>query len=50
MAEKKSAMSTFIVRTDAIHAKSGTAFYGEKVKLTEAEARTLLAEGKVSKA
>ena len=48
MAEKKTSTSSFIVRTDAVHAKTGTAFYGQKVKLTEAEAKPLLAEGKVS--
>ena len=47
MAEKK---STFIVRTDAVVvAKSGTAFYGEEVKLSDEEAKPLLTEGKVSK-
>ena len=46
MAERK---STFIVRTDAVHAKSGPAFYGEKVKLSDEEAKPLLKEGKVSK-
>jgi hypothetical protein len=50
MAEKKPSASSFIVRTDAIHAKTGTAFYGEQVKLTAAEAKPLLAEGKVGKA
>ena len=47
MAEKK---STFIVRTDAVVvAKSGTAFYGQEVKLSDEEAKPLLTEGKVSK-
>jgi len=46
MAAKKK--STFIVRTDAVHAKTGPAFYGQEVKLTDKEAKPLLAEGKVS--
>jgi hypothetical protein len=50
MAEKKSAKSTFIVRTDAVIASSGKpSFYGEKVKLSDEEAKELLKEGKVSK-
>jgi hypothetical protein len=50
MGEKKTSASTYVVRTDAVIAKTGPAFYGDKVKLTEAEAKPLLAEGKVSKA
>ena len=46
MAEKK---STFIVRTDAVVAKSGTTFYGEEVKLSDAEAKPLLKDGRVEK-
>ena len=47
---KKSEKSTYTVRTDAVHASSGKpAFYGEKVKLSEEEAKPLLKEGKVSK-
>jgi hypothetical protein len=49
MAEKRTGKSTYVVRTDAVVAKSGTAFYGEEVKLTPEEAKPLLAEGKVSK-
>jgi hypothetical protein len=47
--EKKSGKSSYVVRTDAVVAKSGTAFYGEEVKLTDEEAKPLLKEGKVSK-
>jgi hypothetical protein len=46
MAGKK---STFIVRTDAVHAKSGTAFYGEEIKLSEEQAKPLLKAGQVEK-
>jgi len=46
MAAKKKT-SAFIVRTDAVHAKSGPAFYGQTVKLTQQEAKPLLAERKV---
>ena len=50
MAEKKSAKSSYVVRTDAVIASSGKpAFYGEKLKLSEEEAKPLLREGKVSK-
>jgi hypothetical protein len=50
MAEKKSAKSVYVVRTDAVIASSGTPhFYGEKVKLSEEEAKPLLKDGKVSK-
>jgi hypothetical protein len=50
MAEKKTSAGTYVVRTDAVIAKSGPAFYGDKVKLSGDEAKPLLAEGKVSKA
>jgi hypothetical protein len=30
MAEKRTGKSTYVVRTDAVVAKSGTAFYGEE--------------------
>jgi hypothetical protein len=50
MAAKKSAKSSYVVRTDAVVASSGKpAFYGEKVSLSEEEAKPLLKEGKVSK-
>ena len=49
MAEKKPAKSSYVVRTDAVIASSGKpSFYGEKVKLSEEEAKPLLREGKVS--
>ncbi len=49
--EKKPAKSTFIVRTDAVIASSGKPhFYGEKVKLSDEEAKPLLRDGKVEKA
>jgi hypothetical protein len=32
-----------------VHASSRPAFYGQKVKLTEEEAKALLKDGKVSK-
>ncbi len=51
MAEKKKAKSTFIVRTDAVHASSGKPhFYGEKVQLSDEEAKPVLKDRKVSKA
>jgi hypothetical protein len=43
MAEKKSAKSTFVVRTDQVVASNKPHFYGEKV------IKPLLREGKVSK-
>ena len=46
---RRRAKSTFIVRTDAVVASSETAFYGEKVKLSDEEAKPLLKEGKVSR-
>ena len=50
MAEKKSAKSSYVVRTDHVLASSGKpSFYGEKVKLSDEEAKPLLTEGKVSK-
>jgi hypothetical protein len=49
MAEKKSAKSTFVVRTDQVVASNKPHFYGEKVKLSEQEVKPLLREGKVSK-
>jgi hypothetical protein len=49
MATKKQAKSTYTVRTDAVIAASKPHFYGEKVKLSEEEAKPLLREGKVSK-
>jgi hypothetical protein len=50
MAEKKPAKSSYIVRTDAVIASSGKpSFYGDKVKPSEEEAKSLLREGKVSR-
>lgn len=50
MAAKKEVKSTYTVRTDAVVASSGkAAFYGEKVKLSEEEAKPLLKDGRVSK-
>jgi hypothetical protein len=49
MPEKKTSNSTFIVRTDMVVASSRPHFYGDKVKLSEEEAKPLLREGKVSK-
>jgi hypothetical protein len=49
MAEKKAAKSSYVVRTDAVVAKSGTAFYGEEVKLSAEEAKPLLKDGRVEK-
>jgi hypothetical protein len=50
MAEKKQAKSSYVVRTDQVLASSGKpSFYGEKVKLSDEEAKPLLREGKVSK-
>jgi len=50
MAEKKAANSTYTVRTDGVIASSGKpAFYGEKVKLSDEEAKPLLKDGRVSK-
>jgi hypothetical protein len=49
MAAKKQAKSTYTVRTDAVITSSKPHFYGEKVKLSEEEAKPLLREGKVSK-
>ena len=50
MAEKKSAKSSYVVRTDHVLASSGKpSFYGEKVKLSDEEAKPLLKEGRVSK-
>jgi hypothetical protein len=49
MAEKKAAKSTYVVRTDAVIASSKPHFYGEKVKLSEEEAKPLLKDGRVSK-
>jgi hypothetical protein len=50
MTERKPRAGTYVVRTDTVIAKSGPAFYGDKVKLSADEAKPLLAEGKVSKA
>jgi len=47
MAAKKK--STFIVRTDMVFASNKPHFHGEKVKLTDEEAKPLLKEGKVEK-
>jgi hypothetical protein len=42
--------STSIVRTDAVHASTGKPhFYGEKVQLSDEEAKPLLKSGQVSK-
>ena len=50
MAETKgTSKSTFIVRTDQVFASSKPHFHGEKVKLSDEEAKPLLKEGKVSK-
>ena len=49
MAAKKSGKSTFIVRTAHVFASSKPHFHGEKVKLSEEEAKPLLKEGKVSR-
>ena len=49
MAAKKESKSTFIVRTDAVIASNKPHFYGEKVKLTDEEAKPLLKDGRVSK-
>jgi len=47
---KNSGKSTFTVRTDCVIASMGKPhFYGDKVKLTEDEAKPLLKDGKVSK-
>jgi hypothetical protein len=44
------AKSTFTVRTDAVIASTGKpSFYGEKVRLSDEEAKPLLREGKVEK-
>ena len=51
MAEKTPAKSTstYTVRTDMVTASTKPHFYGEKVKLSDEEAKPLLKEGKVSK-
>ncbi len=50
MAEKKSAKSSYVVRTDAVVASSGKpSFYGEEVKLSAEEAKPLLKDGRVEK-
>jgi hypothetical protein len=49
MAEKTSAKSSYVVRTDQVVASNTPHFYGEKVKLSDEEAKPLLKEGKVSK-
>ena len=41
--------STFTVRTDCVIVAATPHFYGDKVKLSQEEAKPLLAEGKVSK-
>jgi hypothetical protein len=49
-AEKKSpAKSSFTVRTDCVIVAGTPSFYGDKVKLSDEEAKPLLKEGKVSK-
>jgi hypothetical protein len=48
--EKKPAKSTYVVRTDAVIASSKPHFYGDKVKLSDEEAKPLLKDGKVEKA
>ena len=49
MAEKTSAKSSYVVRTDQVVASSGKpSFYGEKMKLSEEETKEFLKEGKVS--
>jgi hypothetical protein len=47
--EKKSARSSYVVRTDQVVASNKPHFYGEKVRLSDEEAKPLLTEGKVSK-
>jgi hypothetical protein len=49
MAEKKSAKSSYVVRTDQVVAFNKPHFYGEQVKLSDEEAKPLLKEGRVSK-
>jgi hypothetical protein len=47
---RKEPKSTFTVRTDAVVASTGKpSFYGDKVKLSDEEAKPLLKDGKVSK-
>jgi len=41
--------STFVVRTDQVFASSKPHFHGEKVKLSDEEAKPLLKDGRVSK-
>jgi hypothetical protein len=41
--------SSFTVRTDCVVVAGTPHFYAQKVKLSEAEAKPLLREGKVSK-
>jgi hypothetical protein len=48
MAAKKS-KSIYVVRTDAVIASSKPRFYGEKVKLSEEEAKPLLRKGRCRK-
>jgi hypothetical protein len=49
MAAKSPAKSSFIVRTDCVVVAASPHFYGDKVKLSDEEAKALLKEGKVSK-
>jgi hypothetical protein len=48
-AKKTTGTSTFTVRTDCVIVAGTPNFYGDKVKLSEEEAKPLLKEGKVSK-
>ncbi len=47
--KKEQPKSTFVVRTDAVIASTGPAFYGDKVKLSPDEAKPLLRDGRVEK-
>lgn len=46
---KKADKSTFTVRTDCVIVAATPHFYGDKVKLSQEEARPLLKDGKVAK-
>lgn len=49
MAETKgTSKSAYVVRTDAVIASNKPHFYGEKVKLSDEEAKPLLEDGRVS--
>ena len=47
--EKPSEKSSYTVRTDAVYVAGTPSFYGDKVKLSDADAKPLLRTGRVSK-